>query len=98
MFKKVLIISLILALSAITVSAAIDLGKINSAGKSIIDAMFGFAYWAFLGKSCYDCIKQGLGGNIKGAFEKGLGYALLFLLIQFLPTIFDLIRSIGGKF
>ena len=92
MCKKVFIITLIIMLS-ITVYAA-DVAKLDSAGKQILQILYSFAFWGLTIKALFECIKLGFAGNVKGAIDKAIGYAVLYALIFFIPWIFELIRSI----
>jgi DNA gyrase subunit A len=89
MFKKVFIITLILIFS-VTVYAA-DMGKLDSAGKQILQVLYQFAFWGLTIKALFECIKLGFAGNVKGAVDKAIGYAVLYTLIFFIPWLFELI-------
>ena len=93
MFKKILILTIILILVATMVYAA-DTAKLDSAGKQILNILYSFAFWGLTIKALFECIKLGFAGNVKGAIDKALGYAVLYALVFFIPWIFELIRSI----
>ena len=94
MFKKVSIITISILLVAVSVYAAADMSKIDVAGKQILNILFTFAYWGMGAKAIFDTIKLGLSGNTKGAVDKALSYVVLYLLIFFIPWIFDIIKGI----